>query len=99
MKKLPYLLTFLMIIATVVFNATAATIVTDGLVSYWTFDEQDITDNTVKDVWGNNNGTIVGEPKIVAGQVGDALQFDGAKDYVNLTNLGDFGRSRRHINI
>lgn len=91
MKKLPYLLTFLMIIATVVFNATAATIVTDGLVSYWTFDEQDITDNTVKDVWGNNNGIIVGAPKIVAGQVGDALEFDGAEDYVNLTNLGDFG--------
>ena len=91
MKKLPYLLTFLMIIAPVVFNATAATIVTDGLVSYWTFDEQDITDNTVKDVWGNNNGIIVGEPKIVAGQVGDALEFDGAEDYVNLTNLGDFG--------
>ena len=91
MKKLCYLLMFLMLITTVVFNATAETIVTDGLVSYWTFDERDIADNTVKDVWGNNNGTIVGAPKIVTGQVGDALEFDGAKDYVNLTNLGDFG--------
>ena len=35
--------------------------------------------------------TIVGEPKIVAmGKVGDALEFDGTDDYVNLTNLGEF---------
>lgn len=71
----------------------SATIVTDGLVSYWTFDGKDITNNSVKDVWGNNDGTIVGDPKVVAGKVGDALEFDGAADYVNLTNLGDFGSS------
>lgn len=69
----------------------AKTVVTDGLVSYWTFDNQDITDKTVKDVWGENSGTIVGAPKSVAGRVGDALEFDGSDDYVNLTNLGDFG--------
>ena len=43
------------------------------------------------DVWGNNNGTIVGAPKTVSGRVGEALEFDGTNDYVNLTNLGDFG--------
>lgn len=72
-------------------QTTAKTIVTDGLVSYWTFDQEDITENTVKDVWGNNSGTIVGEPEVVNGKVGDALEFDGTDDYVNLTNLGDFG--------
>lgn len=69
----------------------AEDIVTDGLVSYWTFDRDDIIDNTVKDVWGENNATIVGTPKIVNGHLKDALKFDGIKDYVNLTTLGDFG--------
>ena len=72
-------------------QTTARTVVTDGLVSYWTFDEKDIAENTVEDVWGNNNGTIVGDPNVVNGKVGDALEFDGTDDYINLTNLGDFG--------
>ena len=59
--------------------------------SYWTFDQQDIAGGTVKDVWGENDGKIVGNPKVVDGQVGEALEFDGSDDYVNLTNLGDFG--------
>ena len=91
MKKLMFLVTLMVFSITINVTIHAANIVTDGLVSYWTFDEQDIADNTVKDVWGKNNGTIVGNPKVVAGQVGDALEFDGSDDYVNLTNLGDFG--------
>ncbi len=69
----------------------AENIITDGLVSYWTFDREDIIDNTVKDVWGENNATIVGTPTIINGHLKDALKFDGIKDYVNLTTLGDFG--------
>ncbi|MDE0313553.1 MAG: LamG domain-containing protein [Candidatus Poribacteria bacterium] len=69
----------------------AKNIVTDGLVSYWTFDQGDIVDNTVKDAWGENDATIVGNPIIVNGRVKDALRFDGIKDYVNLTTLGNFG--------
>lgn len=91
MRKLFYFLTIAMISVTIPLYAFADTIVTDGLVSYWTFDEQDITNKIVKDVWGKNSGTIVGDPKVVAGKVGDALEFDGSDDYVNLTNLGDFG--------
>ena len=69
----------------------AENIVTDGLVSYWTFDREDIIGNTVKDVWGENNAIIVGTPTIVNGHLKEALKFDGIKDYVNLTTLGDFG--------
>ena len=69
----------------------AEDIVTDGLVSYWTFDREDIIGNTVKDVWGENNATIVGTPTIVNGHLKGALKFDGIKDYVNLTTLGHFG--------
>ena len=91
MKKLIYLLTFTLIITTFSHNGYAEPVVTEGLVSYWTFDKQDIAGGTVKDVWGENDGKIVGDPKVVAGQVGEALEFDGSDDYVNLTNLGDFG--------
>ena len=89
MKNLIYLLTFTLIIT--IQNGYTQPVVTDGLVSYWTFDEQDIVGGTVKDVWGENDGKIVGDPKVVDGQVGEALEFDGSDDYVNLTNLGDFG--------
>ncbi|MCY4553499.1 MAG: LamG domain-containing protein [Candidatus Poribacteria bacterium] len=91
MKNLIYLFTFTLIITTFLQNGYTQPIVTEGLVSYWTFDKQDIAGGTVKDVWGENDGKIVGDPKVVDGQVGEALEFDGSDDYVNLTNLGDFG--------
>lgn len=72
-------------------NGYTEPVVTDGLISYWTFDEKNIAGGTVKDVWGENDGKMVGAPKIVDGHIGEALEFDGSDDYVNLTNLGDFG--------
>ena len=91
MKTLIYFLMLTLTIIVFSHNGYTEPVVTDGLVSYWTFDEQDIAGGTVKDVWGENDGKIVGAPKIVDGQVGEALEFDGADDYINLTNLGDFG--------
>ena len=90
MKRLIFLLTFTLTITMFPHNGNTAP-VTDGLVSYWTFDRQDIDGDIVKDVWGKNDGTIVGEPKHVEGRVNGALEFDGSDDYVNLKNLGDFG--------
>ena len=91
MKKLIYLLILMLTITAFCYNGWTEPVVTDGLVSYWTFDRQDIAGDIAEDVWGENDGTIVGTPKVVAGQVKDALEFDGLDDYVNLTNLGDFG--------
>ena len=91
MKSGIYSMTFAIIIGIFSLNATPASIVTDGLVSYWTFDKAYIVNDTVKDVWGDNNGTLIGNPKVVLGQVGEALEFDGTGDFVNLTTLGDFG--------
>lgn len=67
------------IIASVsIYTDTARTqIVEQGLVSYWTFDEADIEGNTVKDLRGNNHGTISGDPRLVEGKIGNALEFDG----------------------
>ena len=58
-------------------NVTKAEIVTDGLVGYWPLDEDTIEGDTVEDVWGENDGTIMGNPKIAVGQVRGALEFDG----------------------
>ena len=95
MKRGICFMTFTIIIGILSPNTAPASIVTsivtDGLVSYWTFDRKYIMDKTVKDVWGNNNGTLIGNPKVVPGQVGEALEFDGIDDFVNLTTLGDFG--------
>ena len=55
-------------------------IVTDGLASYWPLDE--IKAFKVKDIVGENDGTVNGKPKIVEGKYGNALEFDGKKDYI-----------------
>ncbi|RKU24161.1 hypothetical protein C6503_01650 [Candidatus Poribacteria bacterium] len=92
MKSGIHFMTFTIIIGMFSLNTAPASIVTDGLVSYWTFDKGYVFSKTVKDVWSDNDGKIVGDPKMVPGRVGEALEFDGAGDFVNLTTLGDFGR-------
>jgi hypothetical protein len=59
---------------------------TEGLVSYWAFEEGQ--GNIAYDSAGSNNGTIYGSTAWVAGQVGDyALYFDDQKyDYVQGAN-------------
>ncbi|MDE0313865.1 MAG: LamG domain-containing protein [Candidatus Poribacteria bacterium] len=91
MKKLMLLLTFTVVGFMLIANASAKTIVTDGLVSYWTFDRTNIKDRTVEDVWGENNATIVGNPKIAGGYLKQGLELDGVGDYVSLPNVGNFG--------
>ena len=67
-------------------NMAKAQVVTEGLVSYWTFDKTDIDGDTVKDVFGENDGTMKGDPKVVEGKVRQALEFDG-DDYVDFGAL------------
>ncbi|MCY4570036.1 MAG: LamG domain-containing protein [Candidatus Poribacteria bacterium] len=55
----------------------SAQIVEDGLVSYWSFDANNVDGKRVKDGTGNYSGTINGSLKKVAGKIGDALEFDG----------------------
>jgi len=69
-------------------NLAKAQIVTDGLVSYWTFDSADIKGETVEDVWGDNDGAIIGDAQTVKGKVGEALEFDGVDDYVLVDHGG-----------
>ena len=63
-------------------NMAQAALVTEGLVSYWSFNKASIQEGTVKDVWGENDGNIKGDVKIVEGKYGEALEFDGDEDLV-----------------
>ncbi|MBC8234028.1 hypothetical protein H8E77_31155, partial [bacterium] len=50
-------------------NIAKAQVVKDGLVSYWSFDKADTAGKTAKDIWGNNDGTMEGSPKVADGKI------------------------------
>lgn len=58
----------------------------DGLVGHWTFDGKDmIGGQTARDISGQgNNGTLTNGPKRAIGKIGQALEFDGSNDNVDL---------------
>jgi hypothetical protein len=58
--------------------------VLDGLVGFWSLDQNTITGKNVKDVFGGHDGTIKGAPKKVAGKFGDALEFDGETTLIEI---------------
>ena len=73
--------------------------ITDGLVGHWTFESSDIdwATGTVTDASGQgNNGTVVGLATTTApvlGAVGQALDFDGSSDQINLGSDSSLGVS------
>jgi len=88
LKKI--LITTLSVMAIVMYAYVAeCQVVKDGLVGFWTFDESDVEGETVKDIVAGNNGTMIGDPKIVEGKVGKALEFDGEDDYVKALHSQD----------
>ena len=91
MKRLMLRLTFTVLGIILTVNVSAKTIVTDGLVSYWTFDRNTINGRAVADVWGENDATIVGNPTITGGYLKHGIKLDGVGDYVSLPNVGNFG--------
>ncbi|HIE28826.1 TPA: LamG domain-containing protein [Candidatus Poribacteria bacterium] len=94
MKLINFLLIFLTL--TMLIGYTTASsfgrgepFVADGLVSFWTFDKEDISGKTVKDIWGKNDGTMVGAPEIVDGKIDQALSFNGTSDMVEVPGNDD----------
>ena len=75
------------------FTSSQATKDNEGLVGYWSFNGADVNDTTVFDRSGNGNDGIKTSssstdnlPQPTKGQVGQALDFDGADDAVELSN-------------
>ena len=84
-----FILMFLITLAWHINNAIAGGhVVTDGLLSYWTFDNAHIKDNVARDVWGGRDGNIFGGPQIVGGKFGNALKFNGINTYVEFEDAG-----------
>ncbi|MCE2403380.1 LamG domain-containing protein [Candidatus Poribacteria bacterium] len=76
-------------------NPLESQVVEDGLVSYWSFDDADVGGDIVKDLVGGNHGTIVGAPKQVKGKIGEAFEFRGEPDAIDVASPAngslDFG--------
>ena len=56
-----------------------------GLVGFWSFDGKDMSGDLSLDRSGQgNNGTLTNGPLRVKGKLGQALNFGGSNDYVNI---------------
>lgn len=66
-------------------------VVEKGLVSYWSFDTTEVRGKTVIDLVGGNDGTIVGTPKQVKGKIGQAFEFGGEPDVIDVTSPANGG--------
>jgi len=67
---------------------------TDGLVGHWTFDGADMAGVQAYDKSGNSNtGTLTNGPTRAIGRIGQALNFDGSNDFVNMGDTYDFNRT------
>lgn len=87
--------TFFMLI-TLATMAHAAQVIEDGLIGYWTFNEDDIEGDTAIDVLNGHDGILMGDPELVDGKYGKALQFDGADDYVEVPDGVDMDLWENH---
>jgi hypothetical protein len=64
------------------FYANVAKSLTDGLVGYWSFNNCDATDDSVN----KNTGVVNGPQCINGGKLGNAFDFDGINDYIEIPN-------------
>ena len=62
-------------------------------ISWWQFDEASGT--TALDSASNNAGTLVNSPARVTGRFGNALQFNGVNQYVNVPSSATLNVSNR----
>ena len=67
-------------------SVKGASYVTDGLIRHWNFDE--VEGDTVKNLWGDRDGTINGDAKIAEGIFGNGMEFDGNGDYILFDDSG-----------
>jgi len=63
-------------------QAKGQKVATEGLISAWTFDKSTFQGKVLKDVWGKNDGVIEGVPKIVKGQINQAIELNGTGNHI-----------------
>ena len=82
-----YIFTPSSVIAGTIFSAPSYIGLSEGLIGYWSFNDNDMAQspsNTfAMDRSGNgNNGTLTGGPTRTIGRIGQGMSFDGVDDYV-----------------
>ncbi len=83
---------YMQVSAGVLFGKTPVSL-TDGLVGHWTFDGPDMINNVADSSGQGNTGYLNGQTATttVIGKMGQALEFDGVDDYVDVGGIGDMG--------
>lgn len=76
LRKIRFLMTICIGVLFLMTPLSNAQFPTDGVVSYWSFDNGTINGDKVDDILGDNVGELNGNPISVAGKVGKALEFD-----------------------
>ncbi len=70
------------------------------LVLYMSFDKNTISGNEVKDISSyGNKGLIKGSPKVVAGYRGEALDFNGSSDTVEIVTSENLAKTAKQITM
>jgi hypothetical protein len=82
-RKLFLLMSFVLVLGLVLTNTAEA--VDPNLVGWWTLDDGSGTTALDSSDFGND-GTLVGDPQWVTGQLNGALEFDGTGDWVDCGN-------------
>jgi len=76
------ILTFIGIVLALTTNIVYGQVIEDGLISYWTFDKDDIDGIVVKDIVGEQHAQMQGSSQIVEGKVGNAIELNGSTDWL-----------------
>ncbi len=74
----------------------------NGLVGWWTFDGADVRGTVAYDKSGqNNNGALTNGPAPTFGKLGQALNFDGTDDYVDIgvSSVGNLLNGAQKVTI
>jgi len=75
------------------YNITQTVTEDVGVVSYWSFDKETITDNTAKNLYGQGDATLKNATYTAEGKKNGGISFDGVKDYIELPkNSADFNQ-------
>ena len=86
------LLLLITIFSSVSSSVKGASVIPEGLVLYWSFDDSTVKGQVVKDVLGKRDGSLEGNPKVSPGKFDQGLEFDGKSDFAKMDqiDLGDF---------
>ena len=95
MLKITVVFVFLVLVCSVSYAAMP-----DELVLYMSFDKSTIAGEKVNDLskYGNN-GVIKGAPKVAAGHKGDALDFNGSSDGVEIKTSDSLAKTAKQISM